>query len=327
MKVRANQIRLARLNFFIWKELDVFAKLPLTALRAFESAARLGGFKSAAKELFVTPAAISHQVKLLESQLGVLLFERSAQGVKLTESGEVLYPSIHLALSDMNRSFKIFTNDVSPGKIRVTTTPAFAALWLIPRISAFYENFPDVQVSVETSNDIVDLLRDSSVDLAIRCGNSEYPDLYKKFLMYEEFGVFSCPMWEAGAGKGRSENLSLINVRWGTPFPLSISWENWCRAANREDWLDNAIYREYDDEHFALQAAISGQGLVLASTVLVADSVSKGLLVPVRPDTRIEGLRYSAVAVPGRERISPLKEFLDWLEDESKPFQGVDPAS
>lgn len=301
----------------------MFAKLPLTALRAFESAARLGGFKSAAKELYVTPAAISHQIKSLESQLGTLLFERTAQGVKLTESGQLLYPSIHLALSDICRSFKGFSGDSSPRKVRVTTTPAFAALWLIPRVSDFYAKYPDVQVSIETSNDIVDLLRDSSIDVAIRCGAGDYPGLYKKFLMQEEFGAFSCPRWKAANVNGSNQNLSLINVRWGTPFPFSISWENWCRVAGLEQWIDNAIYREYDDEHFAHQAAISGQGLVLASTVLVADSVAKGLLVDIKPDIKIEGLKYSAVAVPGRERTSPLKEFLEWLEEQSEEFRAL----
>ena len=84
----------------------MFTKLPLTALRTFESAARLGGFKAASDELAVTPAAVSHQIKRLESHLGLLLFERSAQEVRLSEAGERLYLQVHQGLANLQRSLE-----------------------------------------------------------------------------------------------------------------------------------------------------------------------------------------------------------------------------
>jgi LysR family glycine cleavage system transcriptional activator len=287
----------------------LFAKLPLTALRSFESAARLRGFKAASAELFVTPAAVSQQIKSLENLLGTMLFERTSQGVKLTESGEFIYAKIHLSLLEISRSISSIKPVADSKFLRISTTPAFASLWLIPRLSNFYNEHPDIHVSIETSNDVIDLLRDSSMDMAIRCGFGDYPDLYSYILMQEEFRVFSHAQW-----KENPETVpKLIKIRWATSSPACISWESWCAAAGSRKWLDNAIYCEYNDEHFALQGAIAGHGLTLASTVLVADYVTNGLLVPYRPEISIPGARFTALCVPGRERSGAVKEFLDWM--------------
>lgn len=294
----------------------MFAKLPLTALRAFESAARLGGFKAASAELFVTPAAVSQQIKSLENLLGTMLFERTTQGVKLTDSGELLYSKVHLSLLEINRSISSLKPAAGSNSLRVSTTPAFASLWLIPRIANFYNEHPDIHVSIVTSNEVVDLLRDSSMDMAIRCGFGDYPDLYSYILMREEFGVFSQAHWKEEPDSAPN----LIKIRWANSSPASISWESWCAVAGHRGWLDSAIYREYNDEHFALQGAIAGHGLTLASTVLVADYVAHGLLIPYRPETKIPGARFTAVCVPGRERTGPVKKFLDWMVKETGSF-------
>lgn len=288
----------------------MFAKLPLTAIRAFESAARLGGFKAASAELFVTPAAVSQQIKTLENLLGSMLFVRTPHGVQLTANGERLYSKVHLSFLDISGSMSSLKPPADANTLRVSTTPAFASLWLIPRLAKFYSEHPDIHVSVETSNEVVDLFRDSSVDLAIRCGFRDFPDLYSHALMREQFGVFSHAHWRQEEVEA---SLKLINIRWATSSPASISWASWCAAANHESWLSNAVYREYNDEHFALQAAIAGHGLTLASTVLAADYVANGLLIPYRPDIKIPGAQFSAVCVPGRERSGAVKQFLAWM--------------
>lgn len=292
----------------------MFSKIPLTALRAFEAAARLGSFKVAADELAVTPAAISHQVKSLEAWLGSLLFERARKGVRLTEEGERLYRDTHRSLLDISRSLDAFRPPSDSQTLTLSTTPALAALWLIPRLGRFHRVWPQFNVRVETSNDLVDLLRDSSVDLAIRGTTREDPSLSHIDLMDERFRVYAAP----GVIEQRlAAGIELISLRWPCSSTLSIDWQTWCAAAGHEDWLSRALLREYDDEHYALNAAIAGHGLVLASSVLVADSVASGLLVPYLIDISLPGARYVALWTPGHERRSPVKEFLAWLEQEA----------
>lgn len=291
----------------------MFSNLPLTALRTFEAAGRLGSFKAAADELSVTPAAISHQVKTLEAWLGALLFNRSGQGVKLTEDGEKLYRQTHRALLDISQSLESFCPESPSQTLTLSTTPGLAASWLIPRLGGFHRAWPQFNVRIDTRNEIVDLLRDSSIDLAIRTTHRHDPNLTHVELMREHFAVYAAP----GMGGIDEANIELIDLSWQIPGTDVVNWKSWCAAAGEHSWLANARFREYDDEHYALSAAIAGHGLVLASNVLVADSVAKGLLVALRPDITLPGPRYVAVCTPGRERQSPVKEFLAWLTKEA----------
>jgi DNA-binding transcriptional LysR family regulator len=290
----------------------MFARLPLNALRTFESAARLNSFKAAAAELNVTPTAVSHQVRGLEGWLGTRLFERLGRGVCLSENGERLYHSLHGALLDIDRSLDNLRPAPRENGLSLTTTPAFAALWLIPRMGRFHQLHPDIRVRIETSNELIDLQRDASVDLAIRCGFSEFSELHQVPMMEEHFAAYAAPqLLETDTAE-----LALIGISWTAPTQGLPDWPDWARAVN-EDWVARAPRHDYSDEHYALQAAISGQGLVLASSVLVADALAGGLLQPYRPDVRLQGARYRGVCVPGRERRKPVRAFLDWLRAEA----------
>jgi DNA-binding transcriptional LysR family regulator len=291
----------------------VFSHLPLTALRAFEAAGRLGSFKGAAEELSVTPAAVSHQVKTLEAWLGALLFERTGTGVRLTESGETLYRQTHRSLLDLSQGLKDFCPESASHTLTLSTTPGFAASWLIPRLGSFHRAWPQFNVRVDTRNETVDLLRDASIDLAIRTTYRHDPNLIHTELMREHFAVYVAP----DLGPVDESNIELIDLSWEIPGTDLVNWKSWCEAAGHQDWLATARLREYDDEHYALSAAIAGHGLVLASNVLVADSLEKGLLKPYRPEITLPGPRYVAVCTPGRERQSPVKEFLAWLAQQA----------
>lgn len=288
----------------------MFAKLPLTALRAFESAARLGSFKAAADELAVTPAAVSHQIKRLESHLGVLLFQRGAHGVMLSEAGERLYRQVHQGLADLQRSL----NDLQPPcdrqQLTLTTTAAFASLWLIPRLGDFHRRHADIQVSVLTGSEVVDLQRDHRFDLALRAEFAPDPALQRMPLLAEYFSVYTPPGWQEPPA---DQPLALLEVPWVSVRGVIIDWPRWCALAGCTDWLQRARFHHYDDEQHALQAAAAGYGLVLASNVLVAESVRQGLLQPWRAEVRLAAAQYSAVWLPGREREPALRAFLDWL--------------
>jgi LysR family transcriptional regulator, glycine cleavage system transcriptional activator len=140
----------------------------LSGLRAFDAAARLGSFKAAAGELNVTPTAISHQVRTLEEQLGYSLFVREVRNIRLTKEGSELSIATNKAFSTLAEA--ISSLEDSEKKITVSTTPAFAALWMVPRVKDFEELNPGFSLNVTTSTKITDLSRDRSVDFVIRYG-------------------------------------------------------------------------------------------------------------------------------------------------------------
>lgn len=300
-------------NFLHEKDLLMFAKFPLTALRSFEAAARLGSFKAAAEELSVTASAVSFQIKSLEGWVGTLMFDRSSQGVSLTSAGKMLYTNIHQSFADIDQSLNSLRPTSNPCNLTLSTTPAFAALWLIPRLGSFYREFPDIQVSVVTNREAVDLNRNSTIDIEIRCVPREPSDVYHIELMSETFSAYTAP---TKISPPVNSAIELINVRLTRVTAMPRDWNLWCVTAEHEDWLNGAIFRDYDDEHHAIQAAISGYGMVLASDILVFDSVSQGLLIPYKSYIKIPGAQYTAACVPGRQRIPALGFFFNWLTNE-----------
>lgn len=292
----------------------MFASLPLTALRAFESASRLLSFKAAAEELSVTPTAISHQIRSLEDWLGVALFERLPRQVRLTEGGERLFRSLHGALLEVAQSVDTLRPQRSGSSLTLSTTAAFAALWLVPRLGRFYAQHPNINLRIDTHCEVIDLHQDASVDLVLRYSLDDYPNLYGQCLFDESFGVYGSPEQVALAAR---RTPTLISVRWHNSKLYAHGWEAWC-ARSGEHWLQqHPVSREYDEEHYALQAAIAGQGLVLASNILVSESVGSGLLVPYKGEIQVDGAGYSALCVPGRERHPPVRAFFTWLHEEA----------
>lgn len=291
----------------------MFATLPVTALRTFEAAARLRSFKLAAAELAVTSTAVSHQVKALERHVGFALFERVPRGVRLTDKGARLFAGVHGALLDVAQTLDALRAAPASGALTLSTTHSFAALWLVPRLGRFYAAFPQYQLNLNTSAEPVDLLRDASVDVAIRYSRAQWPGLHAACALQEWFGVYGAPALAARPGKRAP---ALVTVRWRDSPLYDQGWQDWCEAAGLPAWRKPAALHAYAEEHYALQAAIAGQGLVLASSVMVSDSVAAGTLVAYRPQVRVAGAAYSALCAPGRERHPPVRAFLGWLRKE-----------
>jgi DNA-binding transcriptional LysR family regulator len=293
----------------------VFAQLPLTALRGFESAARLGSFAAAADELAVTPAAISHQVKALEQRLGTLLFERTGQGVRLSDAGKQLHGALHQAFLGLNAAVLPLLPDEAPNTLVITATPAFASLWLIPRLADFYARCPHLNVELQTTDELVDLARDATVHLSIRVTFQPEPHLHQVTLLEEHFGVYAPHGWSPSA----AQPPVLIDMPWASSVPGMPDWPQWCALAGHPHWLASPGRRVYADEQHGLLAAISGHGLVLASDVLVADSVDKGLLRPYLPNLRLPAATYRLSCLPGRERLPAVRMFMDWILEAIAP--------
>lgn len=297
----------------------MFATLPVNALRTFESAARLRSFKLAAAELAVTPTAISHQIKALEQQLGFALFERVPRGVRLTPKGETLFAGVHGALLDVAATLEGLRPQPSAGSLCVLVTHSFAALWLVPRLGRFYQAYPHYLVRLEACAEVIDLQQDASVDVAVRYSRAHYPALHQAARLEESFGVYAAP----GLAAAEPENPVLITVKWGDSALYDSGWHDWCRAAGVDWWRRHAAMRSYHEEHYALQAAVAGQGWVLASSVMVSEMVDNGLLAAYRPEVRVPGAAYSVLCAPGRERHPPVRAFLAWLQQELPQDNGT----
>src|SRR5689334_13692002 len=161
-------------------------RLPsLNALRAFEATARHLSFTSAAKELFVTPAALSQQVKLLEEALGLPLFKRLDRSIALTEAGHVLLPVLRESFERIGEAVERLRGRDHAATLTVTVLPSLAARWLIPRLGRFRELHPDIDVRISASLHLVDFRRED-VDVGIRNGAGEWPGLHATRLFSED---------------------------------------------------------------------------------------------------------------------------------------------
>src|SRR5487761_690849 len=203
---------------------------PLGALRAFEAAARHRSFSKAAEELFVTPAAISHQIHALEQDLGVRLFHRLSRSVELTASARVLLPGLSEAFFGIESSVRRLRAHNDTGTLTVTASPSFAAKWLALRLHRFQERHPEIDVRISATDEVVDLTQ-GDFDLAIRYGGGRYPGLAVEPLLHNEvFPACSPHLIEAGPPLRRPEDLrhhALIHDRAIDRDPLVPSWPMW----------------------------------------------------------------------------------------------------
>lgn len=283
----------------------------LVALRAFDAAARHLSFKAAAEELGVTSTAISHRVRDLEGQLGVALFERRVRAVALTEPGTRLAAATAQAFAGLAAAVDEVTD--AERVITVTTTPAFAALWLVPKLPEFEVACPGYTLRLDTGTAPADLLRARSVDIAIRYASAGPPPsgLVAAPLAHERVAAYGSPAYLDGLTG--FDAAVLIETRWRQPGLVPIDWPAWAHAAGlgRAGVADRT--RHFDQEHHAVQAALAGQGLVLVSDLLVADHVTRGWLARYRPEVQLDGLGYTALMTEAQAGSARLRHFVGWL--------------
>ena len=246
----------------------------LSSLRAFEAAARLRSFKQAANELAVTATAISHRVRALETELGCLLFVRKTRAIELTAAGRSLYSAVREGFDTIAAGVERLRQRARP-RVSISTTPAFAAKWLVPRLGAFRNSHPHIDLHVHASYEPVDLNL-GSIDLAIRYGQGRYEDLQATLLMQDRFAPVASPALKITNQQDLSQR-TLIHFDWARSTALDVTWPAWARAAGLPD-LDVEAGIRYSDESHAIQAAIAGQGVALLSLVLIQEELKLGLL-------------------------------------------------
>ena len=294
---------------------------PLNALHTFEVAARHLSFQQAAEELDVTPTAVSHQIKVLENQLGVTLFRRRPRPLALTEAGQLLYPTLRKSLDTIATAIAQLTETPESTTLTVSVTTVFAAKWLVFRLSEFQQSHPDINLRLQTSNDVVDLNK-QTVDLAIRYGRGNYSGLTVRKLMSDVFlPVCNSRLLEGKHLIKKPDDLvhhPLLHFEWihfGTDAP---DWKNWFALTKLND-IDPNRGLTFDEESLAIQAAIAGQGIGLCSNIHVADDVALGFLVQPL-DVSLDGFDYSAVYLENHPKESLILTFVDWLVEVADRF-------
>jgi len=287
---------------------------PLNALRAFEAAARHLSFTRAAAELHVTQAAISHQVKALEEQLGRKLFRRLNRALLLTDDGQAYLPSVSRAFTLLNDATNDLLTKQSPGPLTVSALPSFTARWLVPRLGRFYKIWPDIDLRIDPSAQLTDFA-DGDVNVCIRYGRGKYPGLRADWLMTEDiFPVCSPALLDdphpIREPRDLEHQVLLHDDGHG-------DWRTWLLAAGVE--MVNPMRGPiFTDSGMLIQAAMGGQGVALARGVLAADELAAGRLV--RPFTLSLPTEYAYYLVyPEASAEQPkIAAFRDWLLAEAR---------
>jgi len=303
---------------------------PLSALRAFEAAARLNSFSKAADELAVTPAAISHQIHALEADLGVRLFERRNRAVEPTASARLLLPGLSDAFAGIQAAVRRLRTHNDTGTLTVTASPSIAGKWLVPRLHRFQEQCPDIDVRISATDAIVDLTR-GDFDLAVRYGTGRYPGLHVELLLQNEvFPACSPQLLETGPALRTPEDLrqhALIHVDQATDrYPLLPTWPMWLKAAGVSG-MPAAPGLTFSIGYMAMDAAIAGHGVVLAYSTIAADDLAAGRLVRLFSLALPDLFAYYVVTAPGALERPKVRAFRDWLRHEADATPPPDSAS
>ena len=281
----------------------------LPALRVFAAAGRHLSFTRAATELNVTPAAVSHQVRALEEQIGTPLFVRSTRRLALTAAGRRLLPAAVDAFTKLEEVLA----DVRRGEalLSVTTTPSFGTRWLAPRLGRFVERHPRIEVSIRHTNVPLDLVREG-IDCALRWGAGAWPGLEARLVVPAPMAPVATP---ALAAKLRApadlRRVTLLHLE------SRAEWAEWLIRAGIDPTLA-AGGIVFDDENAMIQAALAGQGVAILAEALVRADIAAGRLAPTLGLPLPDGDGFYFVHAPGAGAIPKIAAFGAFLDAEAR---------
>jgi LysR family glycine cleavage system transcriptional activator len=287
---------------------------PLNSLRAFEAAARHLSFTRAADELFVTQAAVSHQVKSLEDYLDRPLFVRSPRNLQLTEYGQRLLPVLEESLDNMAEVIKNLRLEESRGMVKIRLAPSFSAKWLSPKLMDFWQLYPEVSLSMYHGNQAVDFARED-IDLAVTYGRGYWPGVDSYPIMQLDYFPVASPAYLASRPPIKSpaqmaEYYLLHDIDHET-------WVAWYRQVGLPDITLKSGYI-FDDTNVLIQGALDGQGFALCSSQFVSDHLQSGRLVKVFDDALETDYAYYVCCPPSHLTRPGVREFRDWMVAQSE---------
>jgi LysR family transcriptional regulator, glycine cleavage system transcriptional activator len=290
-------------------------RLPsLNALKAFEATARHESFTKAAQELFVTQGAVSQQVKALEDDLGLRLFRRERQRLIITEAGRAYLEVVRDAFDRLGAGTERLLQRQKSGALTITTSPDFAAKWLVNRLGRFSEAHPEIDLRVSASMQHVDFARDD-FDLAIRHGEGQWPGLHVTRLCTEElFPVCSPKLLSGRAGLRSPRDVKHHRLLYTNS---TDGWTKWLAKAGIVG-ADMKAGTLFNQSSMAIDAAIDGQGIALARSALAARDLISGRLVRPFREALEAPYAYWIVCPKSAADLPKISLFRSWLLQEAK---------
>jgi LysR family glycine cleavage system transcriptional activator len=288
-------------------------RLPsLNALKAFEAAARHQSFTKAADELCVTQGAVSHQVKALETDLGLRLFRREHQRLVLTDGGQMYFGVVRNSLDSLAAGTERLLQEQNDAVLTVTTSPNFASKWLVDRLSRFSADHPEIDLRISASLRHVDFTRDD-FDLAIRHGEGRWPGLHVTRLCEEEL----FPVCSPDLLKGKNALRRAAELRRLTLLHLDDKndWVKWLDAAGlgRDAPVKGPVFNQAS---MVIDAAVDGQGVALARSALVSRNLVSGRLVrPFELALKVDYAYWIVCPTPNAS-LAKVSAFREWLLSE-----------
>lgn len=296
---------------------------PLNSLRAFETVARHLSFTQAADELCVSAAAVSHQIRLLESHLGAALFHRTSRALTLTSVGTTLLPEVREAFVRLHHATAQLRQRDLAGPLTIAVPPSFAMKWLNPRLHRFWERSPEIEVRITCASELIDFAR-HDVDVGIRYGRGRYPGLHSELVIPTEIFPVCSPALASGEPPLMSPNdlrrVTLLHDEIPTLTSLP-SWQTWLDAAGAR-LVNPTAGPRFDASFLTLDMAVAGKGVALAVSALAAGDLDEGRLV--RPFAYSIGSEFSFyfVCSSGSMAKPKVKAFRAWLLEEANACSG-----
>jgi len=292
---------------------------PLNSLKAFEAAARYCSFSDAADELCVSHSAVSHQVKLLEKHLNIELFVRKPHSVTLSAAGKQLYPYLRDGFNGLSEGVERVLAPQAPSVLTVRLYNTFAIRWLIPNLTKFQRDYPDIQVRLSTSLTDVDFDHDD-VDVCIRSGKTDDPGVhYDRLFGGESFPVCSPAYLEKNPNLKQPSDLLKHTIIQVTSCP--DDWFNWLSLNNISDAsFDSSL--EFDSYDLALTTAAQGLGVAMTIDTYAKTELETGVLIEPFPDFRKPyPLDWYLASRRDRHDTKKIQLFRQWMLEEAKAFQ------
>ena len=290
---------------------------PLQTLRAFEATGRRLSMTLAAEELHLTHGAVSRQIRALEDHLGVRLFRRLTRRIELTDAGSSFFGAVARLLSELAREADGVRRRSEDARLVVSTGVSCASKWLTPRLHRLMDRYPDLDVQLEVTDNLVDFAK-GRVDVVVRYGAGSYPHAATERVMGETITPVCAPAFRDRMGGLRSPD-ELASCRLVHEIGMTATWEHWFAMAGVP--AARARGPGYSHGSMSIEAAIRGEGVALGRSVLVAEDVAAGRLVELFPDARLAvEWGYDLVYRTGNRNHPKVRAFRDWMADEVREF-------